>query len=77
MKIRNFVAFCSIILVAVSCDYQKQNKKDQKDLRENDKVVYGVHPDSAAAQLKNKYPSKPEVDARAAEIRAKFEKEAR
>ena len=60
------------ILALASCDYQKNNTIKQKDVREGDKYVYGVHPDSAAWQLKNKYTDKPETALRAEAIRQKL-----
>ncbi len=48
----------SVLIVAVSlasCKYQKNNKAVQTDKRDGDTWVYGVHPDSAAAQSKLKY----------------------
>ncbi len=68
----------SVLLFAVaavslaSCDYQKTNVIEQKDLREGDEWVYGVSPDSAARQLKNKYTAKPELEKRTNAIREKM-----
>lgn len=59
-------------LALTSCDYQKNNTIAQKDYRAGDEYVYGVHPDSAAAQTKNKYTEKPENEARAQKIREKL-----
>ena len=59
-------------LVLTSCDYQKHNTIAQKDYRAGDEYVYGVHPDSAARQTKNKYTEKPENEARAQKIREKL-----
>lgn len=59
-------------LVLTSCDYQKYNQAAQKDYRAGDEWVYGVHPDSAARQTKNKYTEKPENEARAQKIREKL-----
>ncbi len=61
-----------VALVAMSCDYQKNNTIKQKDVREGDEYVYGVHPDSAAAQTKNKYTAKPELELKANAIREKL-----
>jgi hypothetical protein len=72
MQFKNILAVALVAVAAVSCDYQKQNKIEQVDLREGDKVVYGVHPDSAAAQTKNVYPSKPEYNERTQKIREKM-----
>lgn len=51
---------------------KKNNTIKQKDLRAGDEYVYGVHPDSAARQTKNKYTAKPENEVRAAKIREKL-----
>lgn len=59
-------------LVLTSCDYQKNNTIAQKDYRVGDEYVYGVHPDSAARQTKNKYTEKPENEVRAQKIREKL-----
>jgi hypothetical protein len=72
MSSRNIFSFLVITLLFSSCDYQKQNKIEQVDLREGDEVVYGVHPDSVARQTKNKYADKPENAERAEKIRAKL-----
>jgi hypothetical protein len=79
MNSKNIVLVAFLAILLSSCDYQKQNKAlkldkslEQKDLREGDKVVYGAGLDSAAAQTKNKYPSKPEYDARTQKIREKL-----
>ena len=72
MKFKNILALACFTIFLSSCDYQKQNKIEQKDLREGDEVVYGVSPDSAAAQTKNKYPTKPEYDERTQKIREKL-----
>jgi hypothetical protein len=71
---KKFSVLLSIVLVAAlsSCDYQKNNTIEQKDLHEGDVRVYGVHPDSAAAQMKNKYASKPELEKRTDAIREKL-----
>lgn len=59
-------------LTLVACDYQKNNVIQQNDLRDGDSYVYGVHPDSAARQTKNKYAEKPGSEARAEKIRQKL-----
>jgi hypothetical protein len=69
------IVLLSTILVASlmsACTYQKSNNIDQDDYRAGDKYVYGVHPDSAAAQTKNVYTAKPELEARTAAIREKM-----
>ncbi|WP_019988211.1 hypothetical protein [Rudanella lutea] len=58
--------------VATACDYQKYNSIRQKDVRENDEYVYGVHKDSAAVQSKNKYTPRPELEERTQKIREKL-----
>jgi hypothetical protein len=75
MIIKKIFGLLFFMAILSSCDYQKQNKIEQKDLREGDEVVYGVHPDSAARQTKLKYAAKPENDARAQKIREKFAKQ--
>lgn len=72
MNIKNILGLVVSVALLSSCDYQKQNKIEQIDLREGDEVVYGVHPDSAARQTKLKYASKPELADRAEKIRAKL-----
>ena len=72
MKLRNILGLFCLAMLAISCDYQKNNRIEQKDVREGDEYVYGVHPDSAAAQTKLKYDTKPEDAARAEKIREKF-----
>jgi hypothetical protein len=41
-------------------------------LNEGEAYVYGVHPDSAAAQMKNTYTPKPELEVKANAIREKL-----
>lgn len=72
MKLVKTLAFVAIALSIVSCDYQKNNTIKQKDFRDGDSYVYGVHPDSAAAQSKNTYEPKLELGAKANEIREKL-----
>ncbi|MHA8066067.1 hypothetical protein V7S76_05200 [Aquirufa sp. ROCK2-A2] len=72
MKLKSLLPVLAIALVATSCDYQKNNRIKQKDLNEGNEYVYGVHPDSAAAQTKLKYDAKPELEVKANEIRAKL-----
>lgn len=80
MNIKNIFGLVIIASFLSSCDYQKQNTSltlqgelMQKDLREGDELVYGVHPDSAARQTKLQYATKPEYTERAEKIRAKLE----
>lgn len=72
MKKISVLLFVAATAILSSCDYQKQNRIEQKDVRENDEYVYGVSPDSAARQLNNKYTAKPELEARANAIREKL-----
>lgn len=72
MNRKNILAIVVTALVATACDYQKNNTIKQPDLNENDEYVYGVHPDSAARQTKNKYTPKPENEVRANKIREKL-----
>jgi hypothetical protein len=72
MTNKSIFSVLAIATLLTACNYQKNNKAEQKDLREGDEYVYGVHPDSAARQTKNKYPAKPENEARAAKIREKL-----
>ena len=72
MNLKNSLTIAAVALTALACDYQKNNTIKQKDLREDDTYVYGVHPDSAAAQTKLKYTAKPENEVRANKIREKL-----
>jgi hypothetical protein len=72
MNRKNILAVVAIALLATACDYQKNNTIKQGDVNENDKYVYGVHPDSAARQTKIKYTAKPENEVRANKIREKL-----
>lgn len=72
MNRKNILAVAAIALLATACDYQKNNTIKQIDLNEHDQYVYGVHPDSAARQTKNKYAAKPENEVRANKIREKL-----
>jgi hypothetical protein len=67
-KIALFFALGSILSLS-SCKYQSNNKIKQADANEGNATVYGVHPDSTAAQLKHKYPADAKADARVAKIR--------
>jgi hypothetical protein len=71
MKIKA-IAVVILGLSLASCNYQVNNNIKQPDLRKGDEYVYGVHPDSSAKQLKNKYTAKPELEIKANEIREKF-----
>lgn len=72
MKLKSLLPVLAIALVATACDYQKNNRIKQKDVREGDEHVYGVHPDSVAAQSKVKYTAKPELEVRTNAIREKL-----
>jgi hypothetical protein len=72
MNRKNILTIAAIALLATACNYQKNNTIKQADLNENDEYVYGVHPDSAARQTKNKYAAKPENEVRATKIREKL-----
>ncbi len=74
MKKFSVLLFAAVAISLASCDYQKTNVIEQKDVREGDEWVYGVSPDSAARQLKNKYTAKPELEARVNAIREKLSK---
>ena len=72
MKFRKIAAFVAGIALLSSCEYQKFNHAEQKDVRAGNEWVYGVSPDSAARQLANKYPEQPEVEKRVNAIREKL-----
>ena len=67
MKKLSVILLC--VVATTACTYQKSNKFKQDDLRQGDEWVYGVHPDSAARQLQNKYTEKPESQAKADEVK--------
>ena len=64
--------FAVVAVSLASCKYQKNNHIEQKDVRQGDEWVYGVSPDSAARQLKNKYTANPDLEKRANDIREKL-----
>ncbi len=72
MNRKNILAIASFALLATACDYQKNNTIKQRDLAEGDQYVYGVHPDSAARQTKNKYAAKPALELKANALRNKL-----
>jgi hypothetical protein len=72
MKLSKVVTLVASVALLSSCEYQKYNTIEQKDLRAGDKTVYGVSPDSLPRQMSFKYPAKPELDARVNDIRAKL-----
>ena len=71
MKISK-IAIIIVSMGLASCDYQVNNTIKQPDVRKDDQYVYGVHPDSSAKQLKNKYTAKPELEQRTNAIREKM-----
>lgn len=75
MKKFSVLLFAVAAVSLASCDYQKTNVIEQKDVREGDEWVYGVSPDSAARQLKNKYTANPDLENRTNAIREKLSKE--
>jgi hypothetical protein len=72
MKFRKIAALVAGVALLSSCEYQKYNHAEQKDVRMGSEWVYGESPDSAARQLANKYTEQPEVEKRVNEIRAKM-----
>ncbi|CAH0997205.1 hypothetical protein EMA8858_03344 [Emticicia aquatica] len=72
MKKFSVLLFAVAAVSLASCDYQKNNVIEQKDVRKGDEWVYGVSPDSAARQLKNKYTANPELENRTNAIREKL-----
>jgi hypothetical protein len=70
-KISIIILLGSLISIS-SCSYQNTNSIDQDDVNKGDTEIYGVHPDSSAAQLKNKYTANPENEKRAAAIKEKL-----
>ncbi|GHB73789.1 hypothetical protein [Persicitalea jodogahamensis] len=72
MNFKKTAAFVAAMAFLTSCEYQKYNHAEQIDVRANSEYVYGVHPDSAARQLSNKYAEQPEMELRANAIREKM-----
>jgi hypothetical protein len=72
MKKFSVLLFAVAAISLASCDYQKTNVIEQKDVRQGDEWVYGVSPDSAARQLKNKYTANPDLENRTNAIREKL-----
>ncbi|NIJ51000.1 hypothetical protein [Dyadobacter arcticus] len=72
MKFNRIVAFFAGLALLSSCEYQKYNQIEQKDLNKDNEYVYGVSPDSLPRQMANKYDAKPELDARVNDIRVKL-----
>lgn len=72
MKLRKIAALLAGVALLTSCEYQKFNRAEQKDVRAGSEWVYGVHPDSAARQLANTYADQPQVENRVNAIREKL-----
>lgn len=72
LKKLSLVGLLGIMVAVSSCGYQKNNRIEQDDPNAGNERIYGVHPDSSARQLKNVYASKPELGAKAVEIREKW-----
>ncbi len=72
MKKFSVLLFAVAAVSLASCDYQKNNVIEQNDVRKGDEWVYGVSPDSAARQLKNKYTANPDLENRTNAIREKL-----
>ena len=72
MKLSKLVAFVACIALLSSCDYQKYNQKEQKDLNAKNDYVYGVSPDSLPRQMANKYTPDATLEPRVNAIRAKL-----
>lgn len=72
MRKLSVLLFAVVAVSLASCKYQKNNHIEQKDVRQGDEWVYGVSPDSAARQLKNKYTANPDLEKRANNIREKL-----
>jgi hypothetical protein len=72
MKFRKIAALIAGVALLSSCEYQKYNHAEQKDVRLGSEWVYGESPDSAARQLANKYDEQPDVEKRVNAIREKL-----
>jgi hypothetical protein len=72
MRIRKIATLVASIALLSSCEYQKYNQNEQEDVRAGNELIYGVHPDSAARSLANKYEDNPDMDRRANAIREKL-----
>jgi hypothetical protein len=69
---KNSIIILASLVALTSCSYQSNNRIEQDDLNKDNERVYGVSPDSAAAQLKNVYTPNPENEARATAIKNKL-----
>jgi hypothetical protein len=72
MKKFGVLLFTFVSLSLASCKYQVGNRIEQKDVNTGNEWVYGVHPDSAARQLKNKYTANPDLEVKANALRDKL-----
>ena len=72
MRKLSVLLFAVVAVSLASCKYQKNNVIEQNDVRKGDSWVYGVSPDSAARQLKNKYTANPDLEKKANDIREKL-----
>jgi hypothetical protein len=72
MRKLSVLLFAVVAVSLASCEYQKSSNIEQHDVRKGDEWVYGVSPDSAARQLKNKYTANPDLEKRANDIREKL-----
>lgn len=74
MKKFGVLLFAVAAVALTSCQYQVSNRIEQKDVNAGKEWVYGVHPDSAARQLKNKYAANPDLEVKANALREKVVK---
>jgi hypothetical protein len=72
MKKIGFLFLMAGVAVLSSCDYQKNNRIKQKDVREGDERVYGDGPGTPARQRAQQYEASPEDAARASAIQEKL-----
>lgn len=72
MKISKVIAFVACVALLSSCNYQKDNRIEQKDVNAKSTYVYGVSPDSLPKQMANKYTAQPELETRVNAIREKL-----
>jgi hypothetical protein len=72
MKFNKIIAFVAGVALLSSCEYQKYNHIEQKDVNTGNQWVYGVSPDSLPRQMSYKYDAKPELETRVNDIRAKL-----
>ena len=72
MKKNRIIILAASVFAFASCTYQNNNVIEQDDVNENNKWVYGVSKDSAAAQLKLTYTPNPDNETRATAIKEKL-----